>query len=292
MSVQFLVPGEFDGCKLGNLLHHHLGISSSQIKSAKWDGRIQVNGESMHVSYRVHTGDQITFEDARPVPKYPVTPMHLPLNICYENNDLLILDKTAGIATSSSVKYPDDALENAVFNYLGCPDAFLFRPVNRLDKGTSGLMCVAKNAMMQHALQSILHTKDFQRSYLAITSGIPATPSGTINLPIAKMEGPTIRREIRSDGKPSVTYYEVLETKGDRALIRLLLETGRTHQIRVHLSAIGCPVFGDFLYGEESEELPGRFALHSEHIRLKYPRTGEILDVRSPLPESLRRLLD
>ena len=151
-------------------------------------------------------------------------------------------------------------------------------------------MVAAKNPMTQHALQSILHTSDFLRSYLAVTDGIPAALSGIIDLPIAKAEGPTIRREVRSDGKPSVTKYEVLSTHGNRALVRLILETGRTHQIRVHLSAIGCPVFGDFLYGSESDELKGRFALHSEHIILRLP-SGRVLDITSPLPEPLKRLL-
>lgn len=290
MSVTFTVPPEFEGYKLGNLLHHQLGISSSQIKSAKWDGRIRVNGENVYVSYCVHTGDLIQFEDAPVIPKYAVAPMTLHLNIPYEDDDLLVIDKPAGIATSSSLKYPDDALENAVFSYLGCPQDFLFRPVNRLDKGTSGLMVAAKNPITQHALQSILHTSDFLRSYLAVTDGIPAALSGIIDLPIAKAEGPTIRREVRSDGKPSVTKYEVLSTHGNRALVRLILETGRTHQIRVHLSAIGCPVFGDFLYGSESDELKGRFALHSEHIILRLP-SGRVLDITSPLPEPLKRLL-
>lgn len=292
MSVRFIVPPELDGRRLSTLLHHHMGISSSQIKSAKWDGRILVNGESTYVSYCVHSGDEITFEEAPVLPKYTVSPMHLPLKVLYESENLLILDKPAGLATSSSIKYPDDALENAVYSYLGCPEGFLFRPVNRLDKGTSGLMCVAKNPITQYTLQSLLHTRYFERHYLAVTSGIPSSFSGTIDLPIGKADGPTIRREIRPDGKPSATHYEVLETRGNRALIRLLLETGRTHQIRVHLSAIGCPVFGDFLYGEESAELPGRFALHSEHIHLFNPNTGETIDIHSPLPEALRHLLD
>ena len=292
IAVEYIVPLSLEGRKLGTLLHHDLGLSSSQIKSAKWDGRILVNGQTTFVSYCVHAGDHILLTEAQTVPKYAVSAMQLELNMYYEDNCLLILDKPSGLATSSSMNHPDDALENAVFSYLGCPDNYIFRPVNRLDKGTSGLMCVAKDALTQHALQKMLHTDDFVRTYLAVTDGIPSKSKGIIDLPIAKAEGPTIRREIREDGKPSVTHYQIIRTHGNRALVQLQLKTGRTHQIRVHLSAIGCPVFGDFLYGTESEELPGRFALHSEHVLLRHPQTHELLDYHCPLPDSLKHLLD
>ena len=218
--------------------------------------------------------------------------MDAPLKVPFMDPYLLILDKPAGLATSSSEKRTEGSLENVLFAHLGCPPDYVFRPVNRMDKGTSGLMCVARDALSQHSLQRLLHTSDFQRTYLAVTDGLPPEDHGTISLPIAKAEGPTLRREIRPDGKPSVTHYEMLENNGKRAILRLRLETGRTHQIRVHLAALGCPVFGDFLYGKESDELSGRFALHSERIVLRHPATGETLDIMSPLPETLRHLLD
>ena len=130
------------------------------------------------------------------------------------------------------------------------------------------------------------------RRYLAVTEGIPAESAGTIALPIGRAEDSAIRREIREDGKPSVTHYEVLRTAGTRALVRLTLGTGRTHQIRVHLSAIGCPVCGDFLYGTELDTLPGRFALHSAFLSLRHPLTDQPLTFESPLPPELAALLD
>ena len=113
-----------------------------------------------------------------------------------------------------------------------------------------------------------------------------------IDLPIAKAEGATIRREVRADGKPARTHYRLLETRGGRSLLRLRLDTGRTHQIRVHLSALGCPVAGDFLYGTELDDLPGRFALHSALVRLRHPVTGEWIERESPLPPELSALMD
>ncbi|MBR1685015.1 MAG: RluA family pseudouridine synthase [Clostridia bacterium] len=286
------VSSAHSGMKLGTYLHHVLDISSTQIKSAKWENRILVNGTPKFVSFTLCEGDRVTFLDSEIVPVYSVTPSDIPINVVYIDDYLMIIDKPARIATSSSIRYPHDALENAVFSYLGCPDGFIFRPINRLDKGTSGLMCVARDPYTQCTLQSLLHTAAFARSYLAVTDGIPEQPKGTIDLPIGKKEGPTIQREIRQDGKPSITHYEVLCENNSRSLIRLKLETGRTHQIRVHLSSIGCPVFGDFLYGKESDMLPGRFALHSESLTLIHPKTHESMTFSSDLPSELRHLLD
>ena len=201
------------------------------------------------------------------------------------------MDKPAPLASQSSLKHPGDSLENAVYAHFGQPEGFVYRPVNRLDKGTSGLMVIAKSPYVQHLAQQLLHTPDFRRVYLAVTEGIPAPARGTIDLPILKAEGPTIRRIVSPDGKPSATRYETLETRGGRALVRLELDTGRTHQIRVHLSAIGCPVCGDFLYGTELPELPGRFALHSAQLDLRHPLTDVPLQFFSPLPASLAALL-
>ncbi len=291
MQRDAIVTSDQAGRRLSVFLHHDMGISSSQIKSAKWDQRILVNSVPTPVSYRLQANDRVAFvvPDADPV--YEVTPMAREIEIVYRDEQLMVIDKPAGMATSSSTAHPGDALENALFSTLGCPQDFIFRPVNRLDKGTSGLMCVALDPLTQHSLQAMLHTQDFQRTYLAVTDGVPKESSGVIDLPIAKAEGPTLRREIRPDGKPSLTHYTVVETHAGRALLRLRLETGRTHQIRVHLAALGTPVFGDFLYGRESDELPGRFALHSEQLRLRHP-DGRQLSFSSPLPPELRRLLD
>ena len=163
--------------------------------------------------------------------------------------------------------------------------------MNRLDKGTSGLMVVAKSAHAQHLLQRLLHTPDFRRDYLAVVEGAPEPMAGTVDAPIAKEDAASIRRVVCAAGKPSVTHYETLASHGNRSLVRLSLETGRTHQIRVHMAHLGCPVSGDFLYGTELPELPGRFALHSAELLLRHPLTGERLDIHSPLPEALARLM-
>ena len=138
----------------------------------------------------------------------------------------------------------------------------------------------------------MLHTVDFGRVYLAVVEGHLPAPCGTINAPIGKEDAASIRRIITETGKPSITHYEVLRTTHDRSLVRLQLETGRTHQIRVHMAHMGCPVCGDFLYGTELPELPGRFALHSHELYLTHPLTGKRLHITSSLPQQLLALLD
>lgn len=280
-----------DGQRLSRFLRETLGVSYTAMKSAKWDNRILVDGVPAPVSHLLRAGETVTFREAADAPVYTLRPYALPLTIPYQDEHLLIVDKPAPLASQSSAGHPDDSLENALYAHFGCPADFVYRPVNRLDRGTSGLMAVARTPHAQQLLQRQLHTPDFQRVYLAVCEGAPPQDSGVISLPIGKADAASIRREVRPDGKPSVTRYEVLEHASRRSLLRLTLETGRTHQIRVHLSAVGCPVCGDFLYGTELAELPGRFALHSAALTLRHPLTGETLSLSSPLPPALSALL-
>ena len=281
-----------EGMRLRDVLRQSIGMSYTAMKSAKWDGRILVNQSPRTVDQPVHVGEWIEVLDKEALPVYSLTPCYRPVSIAYEDDDLWIIDKPAPLASQSSERQSDDTLENMLYAHLGGPADFIYRPVNRLDKGTSGLMVVAKNAHAQYRLQRLLHTDEFRRTYLAITEGVPDVPQGIIDVPIAKEDAASIKRVIDPAGKPSITHYQVLESDGHRSLIRLQLETGRTHQIRVHLAYLGCPVCGDFLYGQELPELPGRFALHSEEILLHHPITGDWLTITSPLPAELRQLLD
>ncbi len=289
--MEYRVTPENSGRKLRDILRQVMGVSYGAMKSAKWDGRITVNGIPTPVDAIMREGDAVAirWKDA---PVYAVKPYLLPLTIPYEDEHLFVIDKPAPLASQSSANHPDDALENALFSHLGCPADYIYRPVNRLDKGTSGLMLVAKTPHAQHRLQQLLHTEDFRRTYLAVVEGHLPSSRGTVDAPIGKEDAASIRRLVTADGKPSVTHYEVLRESAARSLVRLVLETGRTHQIRVHMAHLGCPVCGDFLYGTELPELPGRFALHSHEVQLLHPLTGEKLHIVSPLPDSLTSLLD
>lgn len=289
--MEHIVLPEEDRFSLRDVLLRVLQVSSTQLKSAKWDGRITVDGIPAPVNQRVSAGQLVAIAFKEDTPAYPLRPYDLPLSLPYQDEHLLVIDKPAPLASQSSLRSPDDTLENALYAHFGCPADFVYRPVNRLDKGTSGLMLVARDAHTQHRLQEMLHSEDFQRIYLAVVEGHPPQASGLINAPIGKENAASIRRVITPDGKPSRTRYQVLETRGGRSLVRLVLDTGRTHQIRVHMAYLGCPVCGDFLYGTELAELPRRFALHSHEVTLTHPLTGERLRVTSPLPDALRSLL-
>ena len=283
--MKYTVGPAENGKKVRDILRRSMGVSYTAVKSAKWNGRIRVNGEPVRADETVTTGDIVSMDWAEDEPVYALKPYDLPLEVPYLDEHLMAVVKPAGIASQSSRNHPDDSLENAIYAYFNCPDNFIYRPVNRLDKGTGGLMIIARTPHAQHLLQKQLHTPSFRRRYLAWTEGRPEQDEGVLEYPIAKAPGATVRRTVSPEGKPSVTRYRVLREQGDGALVLLELETGRTHQIRVHLSHIGCPVRGDFLYGRElPEELPGCFALHSAMLELVHPVTGEMIRLSS-LPE-------
>ncbi len=283
------VAGESDaGRKVKYFVRGTMGVSYGQFTALKAAGGLRVNGEIVHANYELKPGDEVTVLLADGAVK-AVVPEDKPVNIVYEDEDILILDKPAPLACQCSPKQPGGTLENRLaFRSPGLP----FRPLNRLDKGTSGLMAAAKNAHAAQRLQRQLHTDRFLREYLAVVEG-RFEGEGVIDAPIAKEAAATVRRVVDYErGVPAVTHYQA-EVSGDRySLVRLRLETGRTHQIRVHMAHLGHPIAGDFLYGKENPRLPGRFALHSTRIRLTHPVTGEIIERTSPLPVELAALLE
>ena len=288
-EMSLIVSPMDDGLPVRRLALERLHMSYGQFKCAKFNGALLLDGERVHADKRAQAGQRLVIclpqREGR-----PCEPSMIKLHIPYEDDDLLIIDKPAPLPSVASRKRDADTLENAVYSYLQCPPDFLYRPVNRLDKGTSGLMVVAKHAHAQQFLQAQLHTEHFIREYLAVCDGLPPAREGLIDLPIGKAEGATIRRIVTEQGKPARTYYQLLETGAGRSLLRLRLDTGRTHQIRVHLQALGCPVTGDFLYGREHMALPNRFALHSCYVKLRTLREG-VIECESPLPNTLRVLL-
>ncbi len=287
---ELIIPPALEGRTVRQAAMGGLRLSNGQFKRAKFHGALMVDGAPVLADRRVRAGDHLLIDVPEAVAP-PPEPFQIPLRVPYEDAHFWMIDKPAPLPSSSSQKKEGPTLENALYAYAGCPEGFVYRPVNRLDKGTSGLMLAARTAHAQHLLQRLLHGSEFIREYLAVVEGMPPRTQGVIDLPIGKADGATIRREVRADGKPARTYYRVLETRGDRSLLRLRLETGRTHQIRVHLCALGCPVAGDFLYGTELDDLPGRFALHSALVRLRHPVTGEWIERESPLPSALSALL-
>lgn len=276
------------GRKVKYFVRGAMGVSYGQFNALKAQNGLLVNGAPVHANHELRPGDEVTVLLMDGSVK-AVAPEDGPVNVVYEDEDILILDKPAPLACQCSPKQPGGTLENRLaFRYPG----LVFRPLNRLDRGTSGLMAAAKNAHAAQRLQRQLHTDRFLREYLAVVEG-RFEGEGVIDAPIAKAEGATVRRAVDCEnGVRAVTHYKVEESGDRHSLVRLRLQTGRTHQIRVHMAHLGHPVAGDFLYGRELPELPGRFALHSTRISLVHPVTGEVIEKESPLPGELAALLE
>ena len=283
-----------EGRAIRDLVPRRFRLGAHAFRRLKVLGGILIDGVPVRASYRVKTGQIIEIrlpDDEAGEAAADGEVSGPPSFIRYQDEDLLIIAKGAPLATLPGTHIKTGTLREQLIALLGADaQTFVYHPVNRLDKGTSGLLVVVRHAHSQHLLSTQLHSGGFVREYLAVTQGIPQKPEGTIDAPIAKC-GEGAKRCVCEDGKPAVTHYRVEKTAGNRALIRLRLETGRTHQIRVHLSSIGCPIVGDYLYGEELPALGGRFALHSAHLSIVQPITGERIELDEPLPADLVALL-
>ena len=286
-ELSVMISSGLAGRSVKSVALGQLKVSYGQLKRMKFSDHILVDGIPRHTDYILRAGECLRL--CFPVETGPrVGAGSEALNVVWEDPDILIIDKPAPLPSVAS-RQGGETLENRVFSYLDCPEDFVYRPVNRLDKGTSGLMMAAKNAHIQQRMQRMLHTDGFIREYLAVVDGRPGEEKGVIDLPIG--HGPGIKRVIDAAGRPAFTEYEVLKAGERRSLLRLKLHTGRTHQIRVHLAALGCPVAGDFLYGQEDERLPGRFALHSYRLCFCHPLSGEWVEARSPMPANLQEMV-
>ena len=286
-ELSVMISSGLAGRSVKSVALGQLKVSYGQLKRMKFSDHILVDGIPRHTDYILRAGECLRL--CFPVETGPrVGAGSEALHVVWEDPDILIIDKPAPLPSVAS-RQGGETLENRVFSYLGCPEGFVYRPVNRLDKGTSGLMMAAKNAHIQQRMQRMLHTDGFIREYLAVVDGRPGEEKGVIDLPIG--HGPGIKRVIDAAGRPAFTEYEVLKAGERRSLLCLKLHTGRTHQIRVHLAALGCPVAGDFLYGQEDERLPGRFALHSYRLCFCHPLRGEWVEARSPMPANLQEMV-
>ncbi len=296
MSARYLtlkITPELAGLEVNTLLRRTLGLSGTVLRRVKWleDG-ITLDGVRVNVRVRAQEGETLAVRLTDPSPTSGVVPAEGPLDIVYEDPDLIVLNKAPGVLVHPGHGHFDDTLGNfLMYHYRASGDESDFHPVHRLDKGTSGLLAVAKHAHAQEKLKNQLHTNEFRRVYLAVCDGAPSEPSGTVDAPIGPVDGSLVAREVRPEGRPARTHYKVLRTCGPRSLVELELETGRTHQIRVHMAHIGCSLTGDFLYGRSNQALIARPALHSARLELTHPITGERLFFSIPLPADMATLI-
>ena len=289
--LTYTVAPEQEGWPLRRLLRQELRISGSFLSRLKWrPGAILLNGQPATVAALVRAGDTVTADVSDlPGDNPHIRPVDYPLDILWEDQDLLILNKPAGIAIHPAALTEETVtVAGAVCHYLGQGS---FHCVNRLDRGTTGVMVVAKTGYIHARCMALLHSGDFYREYRGICLGTPAPAAGSIDLPIGRQADSLLQRCIDPQGAPAHTDYEVLETQNGLSLLRLVPQTGRTHQLRLHMSAVGHPLVGDWLYGTEDKSLLSRPALHSYAVHLRHPITGQELDVTAPIPEDMLRLL-
>lgn len=274
-----------------SLLKHELACSESHISRLKRrEAGILLEGRRCYVTARVKAGDELCVEIGDQ-PDGHIVPMQYPLDVRFEDDDLLILNKPAGISVHQSTRDPQEiTLENAVCYYLG--GLISPHPVSRLDRGTSGLIAFAKSGYIHERLRRQMHTSGYARTYLGIACGRVLPERGEITLPIGMAEGSTYQRAICEDGQDAHTEYESLAVNERFTLLLLVPHTGRTHQLRLHMSAAGYPLAGDWLYGAEDRALIARPALHSHTLTLTHPITAEVIHLSAELPEDMKRLID
>lgn len=290
--LTYTVPPEENSHMVKGILRSDLHLSYTLLKSLKWrENAILLNGQSVHVNAIVHTGDVVSVALSERAPREDLYCEHTARpNIVYEDDDLLVLNKPAGVAMHPKT---DDAsapsLAAMLAGYLGEGSVPHF--VSRLDKGTSGLLIAAKSGYVHDRLRRALHSDNLRREYRAVAVGRVTPDHGVIDAPIGRADGSIIRRCVRADGLPSLTEYETLQTSERFTLLRLRPQTGRTHQLRVHMAHLGYPLAGDWLYGTEDKNLIARPALHSYELWFTQPITGQEFHFTATIPQDMQRLL-
>lgn len=269
-------------------------LTRSYLRKAVLDGDFQLNGKRVKAGAAVREGDVVS--GSIPEPKeISAAPQDIPLEILYEDGDLLVVNKPRGMVTHPAAGSPDGTLVNALLYHTADLSGIggRLRPgiIHRLDKDTSGLLVVAKNDHSHQALSEALQAHRFEKKYLALVTGNVAPDEGTISAPIGRSRRDYRKMTVDAAGRDAVTHYRVLERFGRYTLLELQLETGRTHQIRVHMRHFGHPVAGDPLYAKEDPlHLDGQF-LHARRLCFDHPRTGERMCFEAPLPEVLEEML-
>lgn len=271
------------------------GYSSSNVVALKKiEKSILVNGVWEHVTYKLRDGDRLTIRYTEEDVSGHIVATPLPLTIVYEDEDILVVDKPADMPVHPSMHNYTNTLANALMHYYTQKEEnFTFRCINRLDRDTTGLVLLAKHGISAGILSLQMQRREIHRTYLALVEGHFSESKGTIDAPIARKGESIIEREVNlKTGERAVTHYEIVQTcqDFDYTLLSIQLETGRTHQIRVHMQHIGHPLIGDTLYPSDCSRIQ-RQALHSARLTFSHPVTGKLMDFKAALPKDMSRLL-
>ncbi len=284
------VDGRLAGEDVRTVLRRERLVSSDMLSRLRRQERgILINGEPARTNAILREGDVLSFSIGDELRDAPIPPVDLPLETVYEDEYLYIVNKPAAMPTIPSSLQPGEASVAAILSHRS-GGALRFHPVSRLDRGTTGLLAVAKYGYIHDLFRKTLHA-ELRREYLAVAVGCVTPPAGRIDLPIGRDESSLIKRCITPDGAEAHTEYETLQNKNGFTLLRLRPLTGRTHQLRLHMSAVGYPLAGDFLYGTEEPELIPRPALHSSDLWMRHPISGKDMHFTAPLPEDMAKLI-
>ena len=288
-----MIVKENDGLRIDSYLANELDLSRSKVQKLIKDGLVLVNGNKVSNSYTVKLNDEIEVNDDLNY-DINVEPEDIKLDIVYEDDDLLIINKASGMVVHPAPGHYTGTLVNALLFYFGKEATTNLRPgiVHRLDKDTSGLMLVAKNDETLEKLSNMISTKNVERKYLAIVDGLIKHDTGTIDAPIGRDINDRQKMAVTDkNAKEAITHFKVLERFTNNTLIECILETGRTHQIRVHLAYIGYPVTNDPAYNKKKSTEFGQM-LHSYSIKLNHPRTGKELFFTAEPPKEFNDKLE
>ncbi|HJA66147.1 MAG TPA: RluA family pseudouridine synthase [Candidatus Mediterraneibacter cottocaccae] len=292
-KIDYLVIASDAGLRAEQYLRRKGYSYQNLTQLKKMPESILINGVRVYMRTQLAAGDILTVHIRENESSPNIPPVPLPLDIVYEDEDLIIVNKPAGMPTHPSLNNYRNSLANALMYYFeqqGKP--FIFRCTNRLDRDTSGLTVIAKHLVSSSILSGMAVRHEIEREYLALVRGSIQPPSGTVCAPIGRAGTSLIERKIdHENGEIAVTHYRKVEEKNGHSLVSLILETGRTHQIRVHMKYIGYPLTGDYLYNPDMEYI-SRQALHSYRLSFRHPITGEQMEFTAPMPEDMERVLN
>ena len=291
-NIDYIIDEDSAGLRVEQFLRRkrYSGQNLSEIK--RMPKSILVNGVHYYMRQELSTGDHLQVRICETQNSEKIPPTKLALDIIYEDEDLLVLNKPAGMPIHPSLNNYTNSMANALAYYFqsqGKP--FIFRCCNRLDRDTSGLTIVSKHLVSGSILSDMTKYREVHREYLAIARGSVTPSEGTIQAPLGRKDGTIIERTVDWEhGEDAVTHYKVVKEANGHSLVSLRLETGRTHQIRIHMKYLGYPLIGDYLYNPDMEYLT-RQALHSHHMEFTHPITGEHMSFTAPLPEDMARVM-
>lgn len=290
-EFRHIVTNEDEGLEVREIMRNYFDFSARLRNRIKREKITLKNGEKTEGWHKVKAGDIISITLPEEESHFP--PENIPLDIVYEDSDIMLINKQPDLVVHPTKGHPAGTVANGLSHYMEISgNKWKIRFVNRLDMDTSGLLLVAKNSYCQNHITNQMRKNQVKKKYIALVKGIIEEEKGTVDLPIGRPDPDDVRRGIMEGGSPSVTHYRVIERLRGHTIIELILETGRTHQIRVHMSHIGHPILGDKLYGGEDISLINRQALHAVSISFTHPITGDYAEFRAQLPEDMKKAIE